>query len=96
MVDIERETWEMGDGIYLAYLPDGRWEIGKSHGISQAGDGRWKKSFKKNIYLLALNTTRLSHKTPTQPSLLQGGVIREAGSVPFWYKEGGRQNAYMS
>ena len=44
---MEREMWEMGDGIYLAYLPDGRWEIGKSHGISQAGDGRWKKSFKK-------------------------------------------------
>ena len=82
-MDMEREMWEVGDGIYLAYLPDGRWEIGKNHGISQAGDGRWKKSFKKKIYLLALNTTRFSHKTPTQPSLLQGGRHKGGGKRTF-------------
>ena len=49
---MERLMWEMGDGIYLAYLPDGRWEMGEIHGISQVGDGRWKKSFKKrNRYI---------------------------------------------
>ena len=88
-MDMEREMWEVGDGIYLAYLPDGRWEIGKNHGISQAGDGRWKKSFKKRYIYSHLTQLDLVIKHQHNLPSYRGGVIRRPEAYLFGRREVG-------